>query len=89
MEKKYEAPNKSKQAFTCPHCGVLSQMNYVNVNYNGSHALSMGHGLIQGNNHIVIASCENCKKKIIWFNDNYVYPDIISEEPSPDMPENL
>ena len=89
MEKKYEAPNKSKQAFTCPHCGVLSQMNYVNVNFNGSHAISMGAGLIQGNNHIVIASCENCKKKIIWTNDNYVYPDVVAEEPNPDMPESV
>ena len=89
MAKNYVTPDKSKHAFTCPHCGVLSQMNYVNVNFNGNHAISMGAGLIQGNNHIVIASCENCKKKIIWTNDNYVYPDVVAEEPNPDMPESV
>lgn len=89
MAKNYVTPDKSKHAFTCPHCGVLSQMNYVNVNFNGSHAISMGAGLIQGNNHIVIASCENCKKKIIWTNDNSVYPDVVAEEPNPDMPESV
>ncbi|MBO4398426.1 MAG: DUF4145 domain-containing protein [Bacteroidaceae bacterium] len=89
MTKNYVTPNKSKHAFTCPHCGVLSQMNYVNVNFSGSRAVSMGAGLVQGDNHIVIASCENCKKKIIWTNDNYAYPDIVAEEPNPDMPESV
>ena len=75
MEKKYEAPNKSKQAFTCPHCGVLSQMNYVNVNFNGSHALSMGHGLIQGNNQInksKKANNDNIKTLVIEAAKKYV-----------------
>ncbi|MBR4920736.1 MAG: DUF4145 domain-containing protein [Prevotella sp.] len=89
MAKNYVAPNKSLKAFTCPHCGVISQMNFVNVNFNGSHAVSMGAGLIQGDNHIVIASCENCKKNIIWANDNYAYPDIVAEEANPDMPESV
>ena len=33
MQKNYVSPDYMKDSFTCPHCGTLSLMNYVKVNY--------------------------------------------------------
>jgi hypothetical protein len=40
-------------------------------------------------NELYIAKCVNCGKKIIWINKDYVYPDIIAEEPNADMPDRV
>jgi hypothetical protein len=41
----------------------------------------------QGDNWLNIASCHNCKKKTIWIDNMYAYPDVVAEEANPDMPE--
>lgn len=89
MNKNYVAPNLSEEAFTCPHCGTFSLMQYAHVGYKGINAISLGplHG--PGASQITIASCVNCKKKIIWIDEEYVYPDIIAEEANPDMPNSV
>lgn len=38
-------------------------------------------------NQLTIHKCQCCGKKIIWIDNDYVYPDIVAEEPNPDMPE--
>ncbi|RRC96904.1 DUF4145 domain-containing protein [Prevotella sp. OH937_COT-195] len=40
-------------------------------------------------NELFIARCVNCGKKIIWINDDYIYPDIVAKEPNVDMPESV
>ena len=43
----------------------------------------------QGTSWMEIASCQNCKKKTIWIDNIYVYPDIVAEEANSDMPESV
>ena len=42
-----------------------------------------------GDSSIHIATCQSCKKKTIWLEDIYIYPDIVAEEANPDMPESV
>ena len=87
MAKNYIAPDYMKESFTCPHCGTLSLMHYVCISYHGHEALSMAQNMRKGDNWLNIASCQNCKKKTIWINNIYAYPDVVAEEAHPDMPE--
>jgi hypothetical protein len=89
MNKNYIAPDFSKESFTCPHCGTLSLMRYEYIGYDGSNAISMTPKRGPGFEHVIIASCLHCKGKIIWINDQYVYPDIVAEEANQDMPESV
>ena len=89
MGQKYIKPNYTLKSFTCPHCGTLSLMNYEWLNYNEVNArrLHLGNSISDCNNLVMIASCLNCHKKVIWINREYVYPDIIAEEANTDMPD--
>lgn len=40
-------------------------------------------------NYITIHKCQCCGKKILWIDDEYIYPDIIAEEANLDMPESV
>jgi hypothetical protein len=46
-------------------------------------------GYVEYLNQLFIARCVNCGKKIIWINDDYIYPDIVAEDPNVDMPESV
>lgn len=86
----YIYPDLKLDAFTCPHCGTLSQMNYSRFFYRGSQffrAVEKNSGIVACDSNILIAVCQNCKNKVIWVNDEYIYPDITEEEPNPDMPD--
>lgn len=87
MAKNYIAPDYMKNSFTCPHCGTLSLMHYVCISYHGHDAISMTQNTRQGDNWLNIASCHNCKKKTIWIDNMYAYPDVVAGEANPDMPE--
>ena len=89
MKKNYIAPDLSKESFTCPHCGTLSLMRYEHIGYNGPDAVSMSPKRGPGFEYVIIASCLHCNAKLIWINDQYVYPDIVAEEPNSDMPESV
>ena len=89
MNKNYIAPDLSKESFTCPHCGTLSMMRFSYIGYNGAQAISMAPVRDAGFEHVIIATCLSCKKKTVWINDEYVYPDIVAEEANPDMPESV
>lgn len=89
MAQKYTDPNWDKDSFTCPHCNTLSLMHFLRVNYS-----EMDYGFANKKDNrcdswVGIATCYNCKEKIIWVNNHYVYPDIIAEEANPDMPESV
>lgn len=90
MQKNYVSPNYMKDSFTCPHCGTLSLINYIKVNYfNGIYQTTSNKKDVDGTNWILIGTCQNCKKEIIWIDDEYVYPDIIAEEANADMPDSV
>lgn len=89
MANKYIAPDYMKESFTCPHCGTLSLMHYVCISYHGHEALSMTQNMRKGDNWLNIASCQNCKKKTIWIDNIYAYPDVVAEEANSDMPEDI
>lgn len=91
MGQNYIKPNYTLKSFTCPHCGTLSLMNYEWLNYDAgnAHRLYQGNSIGDCNNLVMIASCHNCHKKVIWINRKYVYPDIIAEEANADMPDTV
>ena len=79
----YIKPEIDKKSFTCPHCHTLSQMDFAqqgfNQDFNGEYF----------GDYLNIARCFNCGKKIIWYNNNYIYPEIQPQEANPDMPETV
>lgn len=89
MPKTYISPDRSKSSFTCPHCGTLSIMHYVCLSFAGVRLISSVGSDPRADNWMHIASCHNCKKKIIWIDNVYVYPDIVAEEANPDMPDSV
>lgn len=96
MAKTYVQPSKKLVKYTCPHCNTLSQMkaqnhcfdeDYDEAKFQQSHRSF--HSIQDYNNALTIHRCECCGKKIIWIDDNYIYPDIVPEEANPDMPESV
>lgn len=91
MQSKYIHPDYLKKSFTCPHCGTLSLMHYsvVDYPYPGFNPILNSNDTKSGMGWVQIATCHNCKKKIIWVDNIYVYPDVIAERPNNDMPESV
>lgn len=90
MTKNYIQPNYQKKSYTCPHCGTLSLMNYYSLCYNGYDIFQSKPGILSsGNSRVFIATCQNCLKKSIWIDDEYVYPDTVAEEANSDMPDSV
>ena len=79
----YIKPEINKSSFTCPHCHTLSQMDFAEQgfrqDFNGQYY----------RDSLYIARCLNCGNKIIWHNDNYIYPEIQPLEANTDMPETI
>lgn len=83
---KYIAPSLDTDTFTCPHCGTLSLMS------KGKYTNSYDHDLANRGEFVFelqVMTCHSCHKKTIWCNNEYIYPDMVGEEPNSDMPENV
>ena len=90
MNKKYVTPARDKDAFTCPHCHTLSLMKFSWHRHDEDvQFFAQRVGYNEYLNQLFIARCVNCGKKIIWINDDYIYPDIVAEDPNVDMPESV
>ena len=89
MANKYIEPSWDKDSFTCPHCNAVSLMDFKRVNYQDMASCLHDKTRIWGSSWVGIATCYNCKKKSIFINNQYVYPDIVAEEANPDMPESV
>ena len=87
MGVKYIEPATDKKSFTCPHCGVVSLMHFHCISYIDRNVIRFQEGKHGGNSWVHVATCQNCAKHIVWVDDMYAYPDIVAEEPNPDMPE--
>lgn len=88
MPIQYIAPQKDLGRYTCPHCGTLSQVKKDQHRFPDD-CYSTGHVGISIINRLTIHRCVSCGKKIIWSDDEYIYPDIVPAEPNPDMPESV
>lgn len=84
----YIAPQKDSGRYTCPHCSTVSQVNIERHHFHED-CHSTGHGGVSVTNRLTIHRCVSCGKKIIWNDDEYIYPDIVPAEPNPDMPESV
>ena len=87
MAKIYVQPSKELVKYTCPHCNTLSQMEKGTHQFD-SDFFNTGIGTIV-HNKLTIHRCQCCGKKILWIDNNYIYPDIVPEEANPDMPESV
>lgn len=88
MSKNYIEPKKELTSYTCPHCNTISQMETATHSF-PSDVQDPKLGWFSAVNRITIHRCQCCGKKIIWIDDNYVYPDIVAEEANSDMPESV
>lgn len=87
MTNKYISPQQDIRSFTCPHCNTVSQMKFDRHQFSADF-----HGnrdYVQAYNVLTIARCETCGKKIIWNDDEYIYPEIVASEPNLDMPDSV
>lgn len=100
MKNKYIAPDKNLKSFTCPHCQTLSLMEW-NTHFFGQDLVvdeegnpmfrydSFNEAVCDYYNKLTIARCHNCGNKIIWIDNEYIYPNIVAEEVNPDLPESV
>ena len=88
MAKTYVKPEKDKYVYTCPHCNTLSQMQR-DTHYFDNDIEVENYGMRIIYNELTIHRCQCCERKILWIDDTYIYPDIVSEEANPDMPESV
>lgn len=87
MSNNYIAPDKNLRSFTCPHCNTIAQMKVARHRFQDD---LNGIGTELNNSNVVyIGRCESCGKKILWVDDEYVYPDIIGFEANADMPNSV
>ena len=88
MAKTYVKPEKDQNKYTCPHCNTLSQMQCDKHHFaSDKYRTQMNELLIS--NELTIHRCQCCGRKILWIDDTYIYPDIVSEEANPDMPNSV
>lgn len=87
MTNKYIAPQQNIRSFTCPHCNTVSQMKFDRHQF--SEDFHGNREYVHVCNVLTIARCETCGKKIIWNDDDYIYPDIVALEPNSDMPDSV
>lgn len=79
----YIVPQKTKSSFTCPHCNTVSYMEYAEHHFQRDFVRN------DFVNNLTIARCTNCGKKIIWIDDEYIYPQKQAVEPNEDMPSSV
>lgn len=88
MAKTYVKPEKDQNKYTCPHCNTLSQMRCDKHHFDSDMSRTRMSELLISN-ELTIHRCQCCGKKILWIDDTYIYPDIVSEEANPDMPNSV
>ena len=84
----YVQPERGKESFTCPHCGVYSQY----MLYADNATLQYGGQYDKRTEIFPISTsiCTHCKEYIIWHNKQRLYP-VTGDAPlpNPDMPEDV
>ena len=85
----YIAPEKGRKTFTCPHCHTLSSIEYQEGLFDRDKRYTPTGNYAGYNTKVYIGRCLSCGKKIIWIDDEYIYPDIQQHEPNSDMPNSV
>jgi hypothetical protein len=88
MNNKDITPEKFLKSFTCPHCQTLSLMHFDSHHFQEDTNESFS-SKTPIKNILYIARCCNCGKKIVWIDNEYIYPNIVAEEVNPDLPESV
>lgn len=88
MWKHYIEPHKDRNAYTCPHCNTISQMEMYKHYFN-SDMYSGERKIPYFKNQLTVHRCQCCGNKIIWIDDKYIYPEIQTEEANSNMPESV
>lgn len=87
---KHVAPNQHLTAFTCPHCRAYAQMDFDSHEFGKDDIYgNFGDKDIINTKQLVIARCASCGEKILWINNQYIYPDLQPIEPNADMPDSV
>ena len=83
MNKKYIAPGRNKDSFTCPHCHAISLMrwSFHHFQEDTGNIVEVRNGGKEYLNELYIARCVNCGKKIIWINKEN--PENVNEKAEP------
>lgn len=88
MEEVYVEPQKGLQAFICPHCHTMSQVEFVTYKFQ-SDVRAARSGVLTVENELYVAKCECCGRKIIWLGNQYLYPEACEIIPNKDMPVSV
>lgn len=95
QKEKYFPPKHGAEQFHCPHCGVYTKQFWAHIN--AKHIWG-GYSSIQGRAHFdenlekewTMSKCEHCDKKIIWLNEEILYPKkMIAELPNDDLSDEI
>ena len=91
MAKIYVKPEKNQNKYTCPHCNTLSQMESFQHHFPSDEYLDYHdvRTVTRVKNTLTIHRCQCCGNKILWIDNEYIYPDIVPEEANPDMPVSV
>lgn len=94
-KEKYYPPEYKKGQFHCPHCGVYAKQFWAHMEakhiwdytFVGINVSDFQERL---GKEWTISKCEHCGEKMIWLNDEIVYPKkIIVDLPNEDLSEDI
>ena len=92
---KYYPPIHKEGQFHCPHCSVYAKQFWANIEASHIYRDSfIGNSVSSFNENLddkwTISKCDHCGDKIIWLNDEIIYPKKISVDlPSDDLLEDI
>ena len=96
-KEKYYPPVYAEGQFHCPHCNVFAKQHWANIsavkNYPNHYNNDVSF-VSQFEERLTsiwaISRCEHCEEKIIWLNENIIYPKkILVSLPNEDLSEEI
>jgi hypothetical protein len=96
-KEKYYPPEHAKGQFHCPHCGVYAKQFWANIEASKNRSNNWNNTLSQLaqfderlDHNWIISACQHCGQKIIWLNDEIIYPKkMIVDLPNDDLSEEI
>jgi len=94
-KEKHYPPKQAEEKFHCPHCGVFAKQFWAHI---VAQNVWGGYNSIQDKSHFdekfskewTISKCEHCDEKIIWLNEEIVYPKkMIVDLPNNDLFDDI
>lgn len=78
----HNPPTFDATAFTCPHCGVLAQQSWNQLEPSHSHRVEAV--------DVSIATCQSCHRFTLWLKEELIYPDASpAPVPNEDLPDDI